>query len=457
MSTRGIGLRAAWLALTLALTGAASSQAGTGDYLVADTEANGGSGGIIEVDRNTGARTWVSNNLYPGPAFVDPWNLDNEPGGSAYYEGGDNEPSGGDRDALLVADPNAGLAGTGILFRVNKDTGERTILSDHTDAGPNLANPIDVVVAPDGTIYLLDQGIPGVLEVDPVTGNRTNVSSNGNPFAAVDFTNAIGISYTADDKIIVADWDGPGKLIEVDPVTHDRTLISSTARGAGPDFNDPGGIDHYAEGIYVADASYGAGAPGALFSVSAGSGDRTVLSENTNPVDQPDFNDPVDLDVEGSGDIVIVDESTFGGFGVGGGIIRVNPANGLRTRVTRNSNPLGGASLVVPWGILVDPIDFILVRVGPGVVLNPPRGGGIPVAFSLSEPARVAFEIERKTAKGYTTVRKFSTRGAKGTNRRPRLPGKALKRGTYRVTARAKGRSGHRSRAASTEFRVVRR
>lgn len=89
-------------------------------------------------------------------------------------------------------------------------------------------------------------------------------------------------------------------------------------------------------------------------------------------------------------------------------------------------------------GLRVAPRRLRALRRGGSVVTT----GGARVSFLLTRPARVAFRVERRLASGrYRTLRgSFSVAGVNGTNRfrfSGRLAGRALKRGAYRLRARA--------------------
>ena len=114
-----------------------------------------------------------------------------------------------------------------------------------------------------------------------------------------------------------------------------------------------------------------------------------------------------------------------------------------------------------------------------------PRSGarvGSRIRFRLSEPARVRFRVERatrgrrvrgrcrrETARNRTRRRctryvrlrgSFTRRGREGANSlrfRGRLRGRKLRRGRYRLAARATDPSGNRSATRRARFRIVRR
>jgi hypothetical protein len=107
---------------------------------------------------------------------------------------------------------------------------------------------------------------------------------------------------------------------------------------------------------------------------------------------------------------------------------------------------------------------------------------GTRFRYTLSEDARVTFSFQRRAsgrrvggrcrkptrrnrgrrrcARWVRVKGSFAQNGKAGRNGKSwsgRLRGKALRRGRYRATLRAKDASGNRSKAARVRFRIVRR
>jgi hypothetical protein len=200
-----------------------------GDAVIADSNAFGGTGGLIRVDPGTGARTAVSENTAPAgaPDFADPYAVTDEPDGD-----------------LVVVDLNA-FTGTGGVIRVDPTTGVRTAVSENTSpAGlPAFVEPRGVAIEADGDILVTDLeafgGGGGVIRVDPVSGVRTTVSENSAPAGGPSFVDPFGIGLEEDGDILVTDVDafgGGGGVIRVDPVTGARTTVSENSAPAGAPF-----------------------------------------------------------------------------------------------------------------------------------------------------------------------------------------------------------------------------
>jgi hypothetical protein len=219
------------------LLGPGVAAAAPGDVLVADFEAFGFGGGVIGVDPATGARTTVSANDAPAgaPDFVDPR-------GVAVEADGD----------ILVADQTA-FGFFGGVIRVDPATGARTTVSANgaPAGGPAFENPFGVAVEADGDILVADRDAfanleGGVIRVDPATGARTALSANDAPTGGPDFANPVGMALEADGEILVADpgaLGAGGRVIRVDPATGARTALSTNgAPAGGPAFALPFGV-----------------------------------------------------------------------------------------------------------------------------------------------------------------------------------------------------------------------
>src|SRR5262249_30555113 len=112
----------------------------------------------------------------------------------------------------------------------------------------------------------------GVIRVDPVTGDRTQVSGpdvgRGQRLAIPE-----GIAVQADKGIVVVDTNLHA-LVRVDPETGDRTIVSDANTGRGPLFEIPWAIAVEADGHLVVIVSL---LP-AVVRVDPATGDRTIVS-----------------------------------------------------------------------------------------------------------------------------------------------------------------------------------
>jgi sugar lactone lactonase YvrE len=503
------------LALATVLLVPVSAGAAPGDLLVADRDTAGGTGALLRVNPQTGARTLVSANGFPagGPNFVDPNAIVLQPNG-----------------LWLVVD----IGPPGGVLRVDPQSGVRTVLSQNTSpaGGPAFAAPRDLALELDGNIVVVDQaafgGPGGVIRVDPVTGARTAVSENAAPAGGPSFADPIGVTLAPDGAILVADraaFAGTGGVIRVDPVTGARTAVSENAAPpGGQNFVSPHGIALAPDGaILVADGG-GAGG-GGVIRVDPQSGARTSVSQNAEPTGGPSFVDPEELAVAADGAIVVADRNAFGGPG---GLIRVDPQTGARTTVSENNTPPGPFGFQAPAGLVIEPTpppppappappgepasSEPPAPPGPSVDVRAPgflgsialadsrfaaatRGGsvqpagrrrrapvGTRVAFRLDEAASVRFTVERalpgrraggrcvKPTRRNRRARRctryvprrgdFAIPAAEGLTAfrfTGRLRNRRLPPGRYRMVAVATDAAGNASAPKRAGFRVVRR
>lgn len=210
---------------------------------------------------------------------------------------------------ILVVDRNAWQ-----IFRLDPATGDRTILSGNgviflcreagkpwpcctglqtggglppcvqTGTGPTLLAPNYLAVEANGNVLLADSS-RGVLRVDPVSGDRTVVSSSA-VGSGLDFRGIHGIALEEGGTILVAEDEGApelnvfdGDIRQVDPVSGARTILSGHVggiiiNGSGPIFKGPWDVAVESTGdLLVTDFDLDA-----VFRVSPITGDRTILS-----------------------------------------------------------------------------------------------------------------------------------------------------------------------------------
>ncbi len=247
-------------------------------------------------------------------------------------------PPGTEPAKIYVVDADAGTAGKGALFELNL-AGDRSILTDFGfnrkiggSKQPDGKDPVGVAVLPDQTILVLD-------------------SSAG----------------------------GRGELFTVDPATGDRAVLSDFRdKSQGPRGRVPIGVAVGPGGtIWVLDNRAGTSFSGALFKVDPVSGARALVSDLGDPTQGQTSDEPQAVAVEAAGTILIVGSSVFT-FGPGGGLTlplyRVDPATGDRTVLSELSNPAQGATTQgAPRGLTIEPDGSILVAVeGEG-----PHPGGV--------------------------------------------------------------------------------
>ena len=198
---------------------------------------------------------------------------------------------------ILVVDVNAGTTGGGVLFRVNPTTGIRTLLSDfgNSTQGPLGRGPSDVAVEANGNILVVS-GNAGtnnggaLFRVNRNNGSRTLLSDFGNAGQGLLGRFPNGLAVEASGQILVtyfnAGTDNRGSLFRVNLTTGFRTLLNdfgSPLQGqvlGGP----PVDVAVEASGqILVVNSGAGTGIRGALFRVNPITGFRTLFSDFADP------------------------------------------------------------------------------------------------------------------------------------------------------------------------------
>lgn len=339
-------MRRAWTATVALLAAfafapaAASAQLQAGDIVVADPNAFGGDGGLIDIHPGTGAQTAISNNA------ISSQQLFRDPTGVAF------DPNNG---TLIVADPNA-FGGSGGLIRVDPATGQQTPLSSNAISSPGLfEDPVGVAETPSGILLVADSAAYGgdgaIFSVDPGTGQQSLVSNNSRSPTAM-FRSPTGIAVEQSGEILVADPDSPapvsgtkGAIIAVDPASGAQKLITNNDTSTAGLFEDPSGLAIETPGtLLVANTAATPGSDGVIL-VNRDSGQQYGLSTDGN------FVSPTGIAMDLDGNAVVADRSAFGG---GGGVIRVDPVTGAQSPVSGNPNT-PDALLVAPSGITVVP------------------------------------------------------------------------------------------------------
>jgi Ca2+-binding RTX toxin-like protein len=329
---------AALLAAFVLAPAAAGAQLSAGDIVVADPNAFGGNGGLIDVNPDTGAQTALSNDtISTQKLFTDPTGVAFDPDGS-----------------IIVADPNA-FGGTGGLIRVDPASGQQTPLSTNATSFQALfADPVGIAVAHSGLLLVADSNAYGsgaVIAVDPSTGQQTLVSNDTVSPPGL-FVNPFGITVEGSGTILIADPDSraavsgtKGAIIAVDPLTGAQKLVTNNDKSQTDLFSNPLGVAVETPGtLLVANTAADPNADGVTL-VNRSSGQQYALST------EGLFVAPTGIAMDLDGRALVADSAAFGG---GGGVIRVEPTTGAKTTVTGNpSSP--DASLVDPSGIMVVP------------------------------------------------------------------------------------------------------
>ena len=193
---------------------------------------SGGTGNralLVRVDPISGARAVVSDfgNAGQGSLGVEPRGVALEADGR-----------------ILVIDAQAGIGGAGSgqgeLVRVDPQTGMRTSVSNFGAGANPGSNPTSLAVEEDGQVLVTDEGHPSTVplgllfRVDPQSGSRSILSDFNT--GANTGREPEGVALEEDGRILVVDKHaGPltrGMLFRVDPGTGARTVVSDFGAGA---------------------------------------------------------------------------------------------------------------------------------------------------------------------------------------------------------------------------------
>lgn len=265
---------------------------------------------------------------------------------------------------ILVADDSTGINGTGVIFIIDPVTGQRTVLTDfgRGNQGPLGEDPRDLVMEPNGNIFVIDSG--QLFHVDMTNGTRTVISDFGDPAQGPLGDRPQGLGLFTNGDLYVADLDAPdgdGGLFRVDKITGFRTLVTDLANAAqGPTgqrcravAEGPGGI------IYLLTSGGGTDFKGILFQVDPVTGFRTEISDMGNMALGPTAS-PRWLAVPVAGNLAYVVNPAVG---VGNNaLFSVNTLTGDRQIISDFTNPAQGPTETNVQGIAIDGSGQVLVN-----------------------------------------------------------------------------------------------
>jgi hypothetical protein len=311
------------------------------------------SAAVVRVNPATGALEEVSrNSAAQGTLFRHPYDIGVAPGGRSLYVVDMGEFAQGSTPAA-----------DGRIIRVDPASGAQTVVS----RGGELVDPAGIAVAPNGTLYVLENvglggnprvplgGRPAVIRIDPATGNQSVVTRDDAlcyPFGIAlepsggilvgDFGDLIVGGPTQVDCVPNSSQIFPGALYRVNPATGALSLLSvndatrgSTLRGVFGVAVAPGG------GIFVANQT---SAQAAVTAIDPANGVQTVLTPNSSSTDAFEF--PQRPSVLPDGNLIVADYALNDQEG---GLVRVERTTGA-ARILRQgtlfNNPIGVAVVV---------------------------------------------------------------------------------------------------------------
>jgi hypothetical protein len=365
------------LFMSLLIGPQASAQLPSGSILSIDATAGTAAHGQLFVITQTGQRTILSDfgAVSQGTSGI-------EPNAVAWLPATLLGPGAG----ILVTDGSGGTGGNGAVFKVDPQTGARTVLSDFGNATSGTLGSYPIGVLTLGglldsfpTIYVIDayagtNGLGILFQVDGRTGYRTVISdfNDSSKGALGAYPNSIawnpgllGLLGLSGNTIIIADGAaGTMQYGAVFSVTTDgnRTLLSDFGNSAqGPVDSNPLSYpvsvavapiwSSQAGSIFVLDAQAGPAKKGVLVKISA-NGRRTVVS---------DFGDaskgPLAAGLEygalvwQTGQDAILVQDGNAGTNSQGALFSVNPTTGVRTLLSDFGNASSGSTGSLPAGL----------------------------------------------------------------------------------------------------------
>jgi len=337
-----VGRRAALAVISAVLCvapGVASAQEATSALVV-----DGDQHMLFRVDLATGDREIVSANDGPGsgPPLVRPTDVAVEADGS-----------------ILVTNLRDGA-----ILRIDPSSGDRELVSSNASppGGPAFADLRGIALEANGSIIVSsgpDWRQGSILRVNPATGVRQLVSATGNPAGGPDLTNPRDVEIAPDGTIIyVSPLDESredGTVVAVDPVTGARTVISSSLDLEDPDFGDPTGLALESNGVVLVTDFVGQEGTGpnpflsfiGVLRVSRATGARSLLAGSQKP---GDFVAPMDVAVASGGRALVAE---YGGWREGK-VLSVEQATGAVALVSGSARG-SGPPIVLPTGIALEP------------------------------------------------------------------------------------------------------
>ena len=277
------------------------------------------------------------------------------------------EPDGN----IIVADFSSGH-----ILRINRETGDRILLSDNhnLEQGPVFSQAAGVAILPDGRIFVSDLVFNNIYEIDRVSGQRTVVSDESEFQVRQPFGIAEGV-VNGKRMVVIGDTGsteggdvvGPvlmdpdtGKVIPI-PVPADNTV----------QYNDPRSVDVVANPDAEngeSDIIVGNFGQGTVVRVNPTTGKRTIISQSHGKQiigDGPSFVSITDISMSrDKKDIMVLDLAQEAVFAV-------NLVTGNRVAVSRSYGEQAGSGfdMLNPHGIQVVDDGYMVTDFGaPGVI-----------------------------------------------------------------------------------------
>ena len=277
------------------------------------------------------------------------------------------EPDGN----IIVADFSSGH-----IVRINRETGDRQLLSDNNnpDQGPVFSQAAGVAILPDGRIFVSDLVFNNVYEIDVVTGQRTVVSDESDYLIRQPFGITEGI-VNGKRMIVIGDTGSPEDGNVVGPVLMDpdtgKVIPIPELDGNEVHYNDPRSVDV----VMSPDAENGESdiivgnfGQGTIVRVNPTTGKRTIISQSHGKQiigEGPPFVSITDISISrDKKDIMVLDLAQEAVFAV-------NLKTGERVSTSRSYGELSGSgfNMLNPHGIQTVDDGYMVTDFGaPGVI-----------------------------------------------------------------------------------------
>jgi hypothetical protein len=374
-------------------------------YVVNSVVTRGGQPSAVIVRSNavTGALQEVSLNGPQGALFQHPYDIAAAPGGRSLYVVDMGEFASGTNPAA-----------DGRIIRVDPATGVQSLVSQ----GGELVDPAGIAVAPDGTLFVVENvGVgparePAVVRIDPASGAQSVLTRGNNlcyPF---------GIALEPSGNLVVTDFGDltAAGTIQIDCLQDFGSVVRVSPSGAQQllSFNEmpaPGNVLRGTFGAAV-DASGAVlvvnqtSAQAAVAAIDPENGSQTPVTPNSTTADA--FELPQRMTVLPDGNLLVADYALNDQEGGLVGVDRATGAASIVRQGTLFNNPIGVTAVVNR-----PPSATLTIR--PRTV-----AGGEAVTFSASGSAdpeglqlRYAWDLdgnglfERATGSSPTTRKSF--------------------------------------------------
>jgi len=240
-------------------------------------------------------------------------------------------------DPVIDATGQIIVSDLGRLIRVNPSTGTQSILSDNS-RGP-LGLPFGIALDRSGGIVAAN--LQAIVEVQPVSGQIQILSAGGS------FGYPLGVAVATSGQLLVLNISSSRQILRVNPLTGAQRVVTQGGLLKNPQALAISGNDLYVTDVATPDGNFGIGR---VIHVDALSGAQSVVAEGCYLVG------PVGIAVDAQGQLIVGDPYTKNSDSpdlYDGGFVRIDPATGHQTLLTR-----GEGSFVNPRGVAIVPSLF---------------------------------------------------------------------------------------------------